>query len=404
MNTKLRKALIKMMQSSKVDFFVGEILNKEFVLDNKLPMPTMATDGLKILYTDEWVDKCSMEELIFSITHEFMHIIFKHPDAVKTMNLHPQKANIAMDVVINGMLCKDNIGSAPEGVIKPDYYGTVELDFGKQGKVTVKEAHNKSFLEVYKMLPDFKDDGSGGYGGTIKDGDGEEIRATDDLIPQKLTEEQSQEVDAGVHNIEANGKMKGVGTSFTRKLDELTKGVVPWKNYIRPAVDRAVAGYPTYSKPNRRGHGLGGIIRPSIIREGINVTVAVDTSGSISNRVLSYFLGEIDNLMNSYPKGSVTANCMYHTDEVYRIEKDCKLTKEMLGEIKSGGTCHHEVFEKSEELNSKVLICLTDGYSDYPETTTIGNVIFVCIEKSGSVPAFAKRVDVDSSTWGLSND
>ena len=139
---------------------------------------------------------------------------------------------------------------------------------------------------------------------------------------------------------------------------------------------------------------------PSIKRMGVNVTVAIDTSGSIDNKTLKYFLGEIDNLLNSYPKGSVTVNALYHTDRVYSIQKSAKYIKDVVSKVESGGTCHHDVFKKAEELNSKILVCLTDGYSDYPSTTTIKDTIFVCIEKSGRVPEFAKRIDIDMSTIG----
>jgi len=401
MNTKLRKAIVKMMQSSKVDFFLGEILNKEFVCDNDMPMATMATDGVKIFYADEWVEKCSIEELTFCIVHEFYHIIFKHADAVKTMNLHPKKSNIAQDVVINAMLGMDKIGSAPEGTIASDYNGTCELTVNGT-KVVIKEAHKKSFLEVYKMLPDMPNDEKPGYGSYKVSQDGDKKHATDEVIPTKLTDEQSSDIDGDVHNIEAKSKTQGKGGAFARAIGELTKGVVPWKNFIRPVVDHATAGFPTYTRPKRRATESN-IIFPSIKRMGVNVTVAIDTSGSIGRKELSYFMGEMDNLMKSYPKGAVTMNVLYHTDMVYETATNCKNLSQTIKRTQSGGTCHHDVFKKAEELKSKVLVCLTDGYSSYPDTTTINNTIFICIEKNGSVPAFAKRVDVDTSTWGIDN-
>ena len=398
-----------MMQLSKVDFFVGEILNKEFVLDNTLRIPTMATDGVKIYYTDAWVDKCTDDELIFCIVHEFMHIIFMHSHYTKTMNLHPEAANIAMDTVINAILQQDGIGTPIKGGITANYNGDVELNINGN-LISVKEAHKKNFLEVYKMIslppPDNrngKGEGEGGYGKNKVQQDGKNVKANDDIIPQSLTEEQQSDVRADVNSIEAKSKMKGIGSSFARCMVELTKGVVPWKNYIRPVVDRATAGFPTYSRPNRR-ETSSNIIIPSIKRMGVQVTVAIDTSGTIKQKELGYFLGEIDNLMNSYPKGSVSVNTLYHTDKVYSIQKNCKYMKDIITQTRSGGTCHHDVFKQSEDLNSKILICLTDGYSSYPLSTTIGNVIFICIAKGGSVPTFAKRVDVDTTTWGIKND
>ena len=85
---------------------------------------------------------------------------------------------------------------------------------------------------------------------------------------------------------------------------------------------------------------------------------------------------------------------------MYSIQKSAKYIKDVVSKVESGGTSHQDVFVQAEELKSKVLICLTDGYTDYPKTTNIGNVIIVCIEKNGSTPDYARRIDVDMATFG----
>jgi len=405
MNQKLKKNIIKLMNNSKVEFFAGNIINKEFILKNDLPMPTMGTDGVKIYYTDDWINKLSDEEIQFSIVHEFYHIMFMHPHYVAELGLNPEVSNIAQDIVINALLQHDGIGKPPKGVITANYNGTVNITLnGKEFKF--EDAYTKSFLPIYREIMDNipeqpkggngngNGNGNSGNGEPTMEQDGDGVKTLDKVIPKKLTKGEKEDVDGEINQINASGKMRGVDSGFARVLDKLTRGVVPWRNYIRPVIDRATAGFPTYSRPRRRVSG-GQIIFPSIKRMGVNITVAIDTSGSIDNKTLSYFLGEIDNMMTSYPKGSVTVNALYHTSNVYSIQKSCKYMKDVISKVESGGTSHLEVFEKAEELKSKVLICLTDGYSEYPDTTSIKDVIFVCIEKSGSVPEFARRIDVD---------
>ena len=408
MNQKLKKSVIRLMNNDKVAWFAGNILNKEFVRDNKLPMPTMATDGKQIFYHDDWIKKCSDEEIQFSIVHEFYHIIFKHCHWVADLKLNPKVSNIAQDIVINSMLEHDQIGKCPEGGIKGNRYGSVEITINGVD-FEFDEPYKKSFLTIYKEImakippepPKKKGQGQGKgkSNGPTMEQDGEKVDTLDETINKKLDQEGLDDVDGEVQQMNASAKMKGIGGGLARVLDGLTKGVVPWKNYIRPSIDRATAGFPTYSRPRRRSPPTN-VITPSIKRIGVNVTVAIDTSGSIDNKTLQYFLGEIDNLLGSYPKGSVTVNALYHTDEVYSIQKSAKYIKDVISKVESGGTDHHDVFVKAEELNSKILICLTDGYSSYPARTNIGNVIFVCIEKSGTVPDFAKRIDVDLATFG----
>ena len=399
------------MNNEKVAWFAGSILNKEFVSKNDMPMATMATDGVNIFYADKWIDKCTDQEIQFCIVHEFYHIIFKHCHYTAELKLDPKISNIAQDIVINAMLKEDDIGRCPDGGITPNYHGTVEITINGID-FSFKEAYKKSFLEVYKEImskippsspqpPNGQGDGKGGKGqgkGKPKmQQNGEDVDTLDENTPKKLNQEQQDDVDGEVQQMNASAKMKGINGGLARVLDVLTKGVVPWKNYIRPVVDRATAGFPTYSRPRRRSPPTN-VITPSIKRVGVNVTVSIDTSGSISDAVLKYFLGEIDNMLCSYPKGSVTVNALYHTDKVYSVQKNAKYIKEVISKVESGGTCHRPVFEKAEELKSKILICLTDGYSSYPKTTTIRDVIFVCIDKDGTVPDFARRIDVDMAT------
>jgi len=406
MNLKLKKNIVKLMNNSKVEFFAGNILNKEFVLKNDLPMPTMATDGIKIYYTDEWINKLTDEEIQFSIVHEFFHIIFKHAHWVEDLKLHHEISNIAQDIVINALLQHDSIGHAPDGIIKADYNGTVEITINGV-KFSFEDAYKKNFLAIYKEImskippppPSGGGKGKGGKGDPKMSQGGSKVGPLDKVIPKKLSQEAQDDVDGEVNQMNASARMKGIGSGLARVLDILTKGVVPWKNYIRPVIDRATAGFPTYSRPKRRASPTN-IIMPSIKRMGVNVTVAIDTSGSISDKELQYFLGEIDSMLSSYPKGAVTVNALYHTDRVYSIQKSAKYIKDVIAKVESGGTSHIEVFEKAEELNSKVLVCLTDGWSDYPDTTNIANVIFVCIDKGGRVPDFARRINVDMSTIG----
>ena len=380
------------MNNDKVAFFVGNILNKEFICKNDMDMPTMATDGKVIYYADEWIEKLNDEEIKFSVVHEFLHILFRHPHLVKTLSLNNEVANIAADIVINAILVSDSIGSAPDGVIKPDWNG-LNITINNV-KFYFEEPENKNFLEIYKEIMDKLPTPPPGNNGYSMQQNGDNKETLDKIIPDKLTPEELEDNEGEANQINASAKTKGSSGALTRAIDELTKGVVPWQNYIRPVIDRATAGYPTYTRPKRRTSPTN-VIFPSIKRMGVHVTVSIDTSGSISDKELSYYLGEIDNLLSSYPKGSVTVNALYHTDKVYSVTKSAKYIKDIVSKVESGGTSHLEVFEKAEELKSKVLICLTDGYSDYPDTTTIHNVLFVVTDKGGTVPPFAKRIDVN---------
>lgn len=128
---------------------------------------------------------------------------------------------------------------------------------------------------------------------------------------------------------------------------------------------------------------FGGLIIPGYVKEGVKVAIGIDTSGSIGTQEIMYYLGEIENLFKQFDHGSVTATLLLHHSHVYR-QYDIDDIRD-LGKLKteSGGTSHVDVFEKAEEMNAKVLICLTDGFSSFPESTSIQKVLWIVTNENG---------------------
>jgi predicted metal-dependent peptidase len=140
--------------------------------------------------------------------------------------------------------------------------------------------------------------------------------------------------------------------------------------------------YLSCKKRNRRGAAFD-VILPGMVKEGIEVTISIDTSGSIGKKEIEYYMGEITNLFKQFDENTVHATIMMHHSEVYD-QFDVATIRDLTQlKTRSGGTSHVDVFNKAEEINTKVLICLTDGYSDFPESTKIAKILWIVTNEGG---------------------
>ena len=88
---------------------------------------------------------------------------------------------------------------------------------------------------------------------------------------------------------------------------------------------------------------------------------------------------------------------MFHTTDVYETI-DVDNENDIKYKLQSGGTSHRDVFEKAEEDNARVLILLTDGYSEFPESSNIGKILWIVTNEAGAnnIPDnLGKKIVVD---------
>ena len=84
-------------------------------------VPTAATNGLSVKFNPEFVDKLTVDELIFVCAHEAMHVILLHSYRLGERN--PELWNIAGDAVINAALIETPglFGTMPKAGVLIDW-------------------------------------------------------------------------------------------------------------------------------------------------------------------------------------------------------------------------------------------------------------------------------------------
>lgn len=189
-------------------------------------------------------------------------------------------------------------------------------------------------------------------------------------------------------------------------MAELVKPQVTWKDHIRACVHRTCnkANW-SYRRPSRRGQSLG-LTLPGRDVELSGVVVAIDTSGSISPKELTQFVGEIMGIMKECHIQKVTV--IMHDCVVYHVGVYDNKTIRSL-KVQTGGTSHIPVFDyiyndMKPKDKPKVLICFTDMMTSHHPQTPDFPVLWCCFEeyeRYGKDIPYGKMITIPERTgWG----
>ena len=347
--TQARASLIRLHP-----FFGVLALQMEYVA-NKPGISTMATDGSKLYYNEQWISGLSVAEVRGVICHELLHAALHH-----TMRVGSRKKalwNIACDYAINPMV----LDGAPESIKLPPG-GCLNMDW-----------KDKSAEEIYDLLIKNGEEAPGDF--IIDLMDGEFVSEA-----EALTQEARWNVALTQAAIIAQqaGNLPG---AFKRLIDQISTPKVDWRAQLRALLTEFSPQDFSWARPNRR-HLSNDLILPSLTGASAGKIVCViDTSGSISDEILQRFGSEIVGIRDSVmPSTLEIIYCDAHIDHIDTFENGDEVCFEMHG---GGGTDFRPPFahiEKADEM-PKCLVYLTDGYGPFPGQAPNYPVIWAMISE-----------------------
>jgi predicted metal-dependent peptidase len=235
---------------------------------------------------------------------------------------------------------------------------------------------------VDKMLDDHMEgDGEDGEG----DGDGDDGESKGKSKRPKMSpeereqarQEMKQAILAAAQSAEAGSIPKGV----ERLIKQQTNPVMPWRELIQTNLTSAIRTDYSWMRPNRKGWEMDAVMPGMTPGEEIDVTIAIDMSGSISNKQGQQFLAEVAGMMDAFDGYKVHVFCfdtaVYNPQDFTSENLDTIDDYELAG---GGGTDFDCIFDylKREALVPNRLIVFTDGYPggswgdrDFCDTTWI---------------------------------
>ena len=342
---KLVRSKVRLMvdkDKNGLGFYASILYKMPLVVKNEIP--TMATDGTNIFYNEEFTDNLTEPELDFVLCHECLHRVLLHH--LRFGKRDHELWNIATDYAINFSLTQSGLFSMPEG-------GLLDKRFANMKSEKIYDILKEESKTKPKPKPQ-------SWGNVIP-----QEGKTEDQIKQEIATINAETMMA-VNTAKAIGNLP---SSVKDIINEMKRSQVDWTDVLRRhCVGDQPEGY-SFRRPNRRQWHINEIITPISNKVGVgDIVIGVDTSGSVSNKELSYFLGELNSLSEEVKPNSITIiTCDAEIQDVVKYESG-ETVKDIVCKGR-GGTCVMPVFDyiAKENLNVDSFIYFTDlGIHDFP--------------------------------------
>lgn len=351
--------------------FFGNLATRLQLINADEWCSTAATDGLKFYYNSRFIMMLKPKEVEFLVGHEVLHVVYDHIGRRGTRD--PQIWNIADDYAVNADLKRHKVGEFIKTV--PCLYEQ-KYDGKAAEEIYDDLMKNAQRISIDDLVDQMIDDHLDGEDDSDQDGKGKR--------PKMSAEERErvrQEVKQSILNAASSAEAGSIPKGVERLIKQATNPVMPWRELIQTNLTSAIRTDFSWMRPSRRSWHMDAIMPGMTPGEEIDVTVAIDMSGSISDQQAQNFLSEIGGMMASFDGYKVHVFCF--DTSVYN---PADFTSENMDSIDGyqpqggGGTDFDAIFDylKENAIEPKRLIVFTDGYPcgswgdpDYTDTTWI---------------------------------
>jgi predicted metal-dependent peptidase len=180
--------------------------------------------------------------------------------------------------------------------------------------------------------------------------------------------------------------------AIKRFFDLGVDGKIDWRDELRDAINKYERDDFVMIPPNKK-YISSGFYLPSATSETFNLVIAIDSSGSVDDELLSEFLSELNFLMLSVQKYKID---LLVCDEKIRTHNTFYSGDELDVEIKGGvGTDFRPVFSYVDENldDTNLLLYFSDLQGVYPKDEPDYEVKWVT--KSDDKPDFGSVIKMD---------
>ena len=371
--------------------FFSTMLYRFPMIETDLVQFAAVTPRGQILYNAKAIEKLSVDEIIFLLCHEVLHIAFSH--TLRRGDRDHLIFNIACDAVINETLIELGVGRFIESGVRMK---------GAQNRYA-EDIYDEIYANVTFINLPFDLIFSGDKNGSGIKGDslGEARKVYGDEISDSLGKDLDNEVKMAVaeaitkQKVMGKGKDKGraMGKLITLLEDYVLTEKLPWHALLGQYMNKFVSQNQSWRRPNKR---FSEVYLPSVDKEARmgTLVVGIDTSGSISDETLACFGRHLfDVIEECKPEEVFVLWCDTHVTKVETHQwEDVPFELKAVGR---GGTdmrsINKWVIENVPDADACVIF--TDGLTPYPEKNEEGiPTLWVITNKRPSIPNHIQSV------------
>ena len=343
-------------------FFGAMMLFANIVESRKID--TAATDGINIFVNKDFLLSLSSTQQNALMLHEVLHMALLH--VTRRGSRDPKIWNIAADIVVNDLIIRNTPFRLPKDAIIDKSFRDCSVEFIYEALLK-KNKHKTFSLSLMDIL-------------NPKDKDEESSNQPNCDLSQSEIESYWRDKIQVLQNSDINQPGKGQGNlpgGMETEISCVLEPEVDWRHALWKYVGKTPADFDDLD----RRFIYKGLYLEGLLTEALEVSVCIDTSGSISNDLLDQFIGELKGILRSYPH--VKCNLYFADTEIYG-PYEIHSIEELPKAAGFGGTSFVPFFnylEKEDSNNllgqNKASIYLTDGYGDFPNYTPSNPTMWV---------------------------
>jgi len=351
---------------------------------NKFPFYGTLTCGLKLVHNDTWCKTAATNGKLFYYNakfinhhyetegllgvnfvfcHEIHHCAYNH--FTRKGSRHPLLWNIACDYYINNEL-KEYEDS--------NKYGAKELlKVSKWCYCDVERFKGMHSEQIYDVLRNDKEflkklaEGSTGYMLVDEHPDFDDVFGEFFQTDKELADSQKQ---FQRRLIQAHAVSKGTKSSLPGHLqdliDDLVEPKISWRELLSKVMTSLIKVNYSWMRPSKKGMYHDIILPGMLPGDMVDIVIAIDTSGSISQEQLRVFLSEMIGIMQMFDQVKIHIFCFdvkWYNPQVFTKNEMHHLKQY---EFKGGsGTDFEVIFDYCKENLEKApkeLVVFTDGF------------------------------------------
>ena len=341
------------LQVRKECVFFGALMLFAEVKDTK-KISTAATDGLVLYFNEDFLFSLSSSEQNALMLHEVLHMALLHVSRRESRD--PHIWNIAADIVVNDLIQRNTNFKLPKGAIIDNQFRDKSVEY-----IYEKLLKDESFKSYKLAIADIATQIEGERSNALVDTEIANVDEIEGYWKDKL------EILKNIYSGDGSDTQGSLPGGISQEINSILEPEVDWRHALWKFVGKTPADFDDID----RRFIYKGLYLEGLLTESIELSVCIDTSGSISGALLDQFIGELQGILRSYPH--VKCNLYWADTEVFGPYELSKI-EDLPSALGFGGTSFVPFFNKVKKdsiqdfmNNNRVSIYFTDGYGDFPD-------------------------------------
>lgn len=377
------------------------ILDKPFLgaLVLRLPLKaaewcrTTATDARAFYYNPRWIESLNGSQVQFALAHEALHCALGH--FARRGHRIQRKWDMACDFAVNPILVDEGLTPPAEALVLDVYRGMAAEEIypcidDSNDDSEMMDDHLWDGDEGGQGEDQQKDEQKVGSGGTARENDKGQPPPLTAQEKEQLQQQWQRHLAAAAQRAREAGKLSGI---LARLTEAALAAQVSWRALLAQYLSQAARDDYTWQRPSRRE---GDVIWPSLRSHSGDIHVAIDVSGSVTEKDLAEFLGELNALKGTTPVRITLFACDSDLAQgapwTFEPWDELRLPQQFGG---GGGTSFAPVFDWIARHGQQpdTLLYFTDADGEFPKEAPNYPVLWL-VKGKAPVP-FGRRIQLN---------